>query len=557
MSDNDICQPGKIAFGEDEKRDTNANLIPESLRAASTKSDESVKDLFQLAPEIPDVHHKEEQEGDVAVESHENKDDPEPFLLQNNDNMVQRNTTSDDRIFVGIKGSNPSYSSDDCSEALDLESSSNESANSDQDSDLDLESESDSESETELNSVEANDLIHDSEDETSPAIGPIRSKNEVVDEKAPELPKDLAIDEGTPVELIGEISACVERSVVIKAYASGEFRVLKENSVLCLEDRTILGPLFEIFGKLETPFYRVKYNSVEEFENFKHMKGTKVYYLVPQSEFQYTEKIKSVKGTDASNWHDEEIPEEEQEFSDDEKERAFKQSKKKKKNKNKDKTARDEDKNSSEPSAKRRQNQVPNGYTNFTQLPIKYSLPQNSKVDPSVQQQILPTTTQGHALLETQSQTQLTSPIHAPERRSISSQSQLHLQQPSHPQFVPHDHSIALTHPQYYSSNAPSLKNIEMNSAYDQTPPQQAYYPPQPYGITQTHSQNNQALQNGMSLNTASMSESELKLQLQMQFQIMNQLASQLNQQQQQNSRYTTGHLPPYNQRKQPPPGNN
>ncbi|ANZ74957.1 BA75_02259T0 [Komagataella pastoris] len=563
MSDNDIRQPDKIAqpdeiaFGKDNERDTERNSIPESLPTASIKSDQSVKDSSKLGSGIPDVQYKEEQKGDFAVGSNENREDPETFSSQNNLNMIQCNTLNDDQIFLGIKGSNPSYSSDDCSEALNLESSSNENSNSDQDSDSD--SGSDSESETELNSLDANDQIADSDDETSPAAGPIRSKNEVVDEQAPELPKDLVIDESTPVELIGEISACVERSVVIKAYASGEFRILKENSVLCLEDRTILGPLFEIFGKLETPFYRVKYNSVEEFDKFKHMKGTKVYYLVPQSEFQYTEKIKSVKGTDASNWHDEEIPEEEQEFSDDEKERAFKQSKKKKKNKNKNKTTRYEDKNAGEPSAKRRQNPVPNGYTNFTQLPIKYSVPQNSQGDPPVQQEVLPTKTQAHPLFETQSQVQHTSPIQAPELRSILSQSQPHLQQPAHSQFASHDHSIPIAYPQNYSPTSTSINYSGMNSAYDQPPSQHAYHPSQPYGVTQTLSQNNQALQDGMSLNTASMSESELKLQLQMQFQIMNQLASQLNQQQQQqqNSRYTTGQLPPYNQRKQPPPGNN
>lgn len=41
------------------------------------------------------------------------------------------------------------------------------------------------------------------------------------------------------------------------------------------------------------------------------------------------------KGCDASNFHDEEIPETEQEFSDDEKEREFKKAKKQaRKNKN-------------------------------------------------------------------------------------------------------------------------------------------------------------------------------------------------------------------------------
>jgi H/ACA ribonucleoprotein complex non-core subunit NAF1 len=43
----------------------------------------------------------------------------------------------------------------------------------------------------------------------------------------------------------------------------------------------------------------------------------------------------SKKGCDASNIYDEEIPEKDQEFSDDEKEREFKAAKKKNKKKNK------------------------------------------------------------------------------------------------------------------------------------------------------------------------------------------------------------------------------
>ncbi|ODV79967.1 NAF1-domain-containing protein, partial [Suhomyces tanzawaensis NRRL Y-17324] len=122
--------------------------------------------------------------------------------------------------------------------------------------------------------------------------GPIASKNEVLDEVAPSLPEDYSLPENAPIEPIGVVTALVENSVIIKATISGEFRVLKDQSVLCFEDRTILGPLFETFGKLQNPVYRVKFNSTEEFEKFKDCKGKAVYYVVPDSNFIYTDSIK-------------------------------------------------------------------------------------------------------------------------------------------------------------------------------------------------------------------------------------------------------------------------
>ena len=60
-----------------------------------------------------------------------------------------------------------------------------------------------------------------------------------------------------------------------------------------------------------------------------------MYYVVPDSQFLYTDSIKYIKGTDASNCHDEELPEEEQEYSDDEKNWQQNWPKKNKKNKDK------------------------------------------------------------------------------------------------------------------------------------------------------------------------------------------------------------------------------
>ncbi|ODV67998.1 hypothetical protein HYPBUDRAFT_93192, partial [Hyphopichia burtonii NRRL Y-1933] len=123
--------------------------------------------------------------------------------------------------------------------------------------------------------------------------GPIHSKNELIDEEAPTLPEDFKIPENAPLEFIGEITGLVEKSVIIKANILGEFRVLKEGSIFCFEDRTLLGPLFETFGKLQSPIYRVKFNNEDQFSKFKDKKGAKIYYVVPESQFLYTDSIKN------------------------------------------------------------------------------------------------------------------------------------------------------------------------------------------------------------------------------------------------------------------------
>jgi H/ACA ribonucleoprotein complex non-core subunit NAF1 len=162
---------------------------------------------------------------------------------------------------------------------------------------------------------------------------PIKSKNEITDEPAEELPEDFKIQGDEPIQHIGEIVGFVDKSIIIKSNTSGEFRFLMEGSVLCFEDRTPIGYLFEIFGPVSKPMYRVKFNGEEDLDRFKKRNMEKVFYVVPKSHFEYTDAIKAMKGTDASNWNDEELPEEEQDFSDDEKEMESKKAKKKKRSK--------------------------------------------------------------------------------------------------------------------------------------------------------------------------------------------------------------------------------
>ncbi|WPK27103.1 hypothetical protein PUMCH_004476 [Australozyma saopauloensis] len=211
----------------------------------------------------------------------------------------------------------------------DSDSESSSSSSSDSDSESDGSDDSDEEDGAEVDIDEGLDL-----EEEDTVTGPIISKNEIKEE-APTLPDDYEVPANAPLEYVGDVIGLVEQSVIIRANTSGEFRVLKENSILCFEDRLLLGPLYEVFGRLQAPNYRVKFNSDEELQKHKDKKKCKVFYVVPESQFVYTDSIKKLKGTDASNCHDEELPEEEQDFSDDERELEAKQAKLRKKKQNK------------------------------------------------------------------------------------------------------------------------------------------------------------------------------------------------------------------------------
>lgn len=231
------------------------------------------------------------------------------------------------------------------------------SSDSDSDSDSDISSDSDNDSsEDEKSRMEG---IDDDETNDGGNEGPILSKNEVTEESVDTLPADFKIEPETVINYVGFITGIVEKSIIIKATISAEEKVLDSGTVFCLEDRTPLGYLYEVFGRLQSPVYRVKFNSDEELEPFKEMKGHKVFYIQPSAHFLWTKQIKQMKGTDASNANDEELPEEEQEFSDDEQEAAAKKAKNKRKSKS-----------NSKPVAEKKQKLQPSTQSNqFTSLP--------------------------------------------------------------------------------------------------------------------------------------------------------------------------------------------
>lgn len=150
----------------------------------------------------------------------------------------------------------------------------------------------------------------------------LRTKNEIPEEVIPK--PDITLTPEMKIERLGNIEFVVETTVVIKSQIPGEIQVLDSGSVLCKEDRTVIGALAEVLGNVRSPMYTVGFASEDEINEFQLVAGTPIYYSVAHANYVFTQPLKEAKGTDASNLHDEEVPADEMEFSDDEKEAEYK-----------------------------------------------------------------------------------------------------------------------------------------------------------------------------------------------------------------------------------------
>ena len=130
---------------------------------------------------------------------------------------------------------------------------------------------------------------------------------------------------------IGEVAHYTEKLIVIKSFPNTP--AVNDGTVLWRKDKTSIARIFEIFGPVKTPFYSILVPSQAYADELGLETGDTV-YVVPGdtsvTTYVFTNKLLEEKGCDASWKNDIEIPEEYQEFSDDEKESLKKQKKNKK-----------------------------------------------------------------------------------------------------------------------------------------------------------------------------------------------------------------------------------
>ena len=152
--------------------------------------------------------------------------------------------------------------------------------------------------------------------------GPPRTLNEKPDEVVPK--PNVTITNDMKVEELGAVENLVENIVLVKAKTSGEYQVLEFGSVLCLADKTVIGVVAETLGRVQQPYYSVRFTNAAAISEAGISKGTPIFYVEQHSAPVFTQPLKAFKGSDASNLHDEEVGDDAIEFSDDEAEAEYK-----------------------------------------------------------------------------------------------------------------------------------------------------------------------------------------------------------------------------------------
>eukprot|EP00897_Mesotaenium_endlicherianum_P002859 jgi/Mesen1/2600/ME000166S01719 len=167
----------------------------------------------------------------------------------------------------------------------------------------------------ELEAMEAYDEFGEDEN------GVLRTKHEVT-KLPPVQPVEAQLQDHHKLQTVGHVSAIVGEVVVVQAVP--DLPPLNEGSILWLcNSRQPLGVVDEVFGPVKVPLYQVRFNSCAEIP-VPAVAGAAVGFVADFASFILNDSSLYAKGYDASGADDEEVGDDEVEFSDDEKEEEAK-----------------------------------------------------------------------------------------------------------------------------------------------------------------------------------------------------------------------------------------
>ncbi|TMW66366.1 hypothetical protein Poli38472_004131 [Pythium oligandrum] len=156
------------------------------------------------------------------------------------------------------------------------------------------------------------------EKEEKKASGPLKTVNEVSSLPVREPEVELTAD--CPIARCGTILNVSKPGQMVTIKSDMGAKPLDEGSVLCFEDRTVLGCVDEVFGPVLMPMYLVRFADESKIPMQTEV-NKPVFYATQHTTYIVPESIRD-KGTDASNIFDEEA--DETVYSDDEAEAAAK-----------------------------------------------------------------------------------------------------------------------------------------------------------------------------------------------------------------------------------------
>jgi H/ACA ribonucleoprotein complex non-core subunit NAF1 len=155
-----------------------------------------------------------------------------------------------------------------------------------------------------------------------------KTKGEItIDEVPPLIDFDhFTLNSNELITEIGVITSIVYNLVIVQSIRNS--KPLDEDTILFTQDRHTIGKIYETFGPVCQPYYSVRVN-LNNDSSCKYLVNTNVYYVPNSQELTKhifnIEKLKSIKGSDASWSNDQEPPVEYLDYSDDEEEKLNKQ----------------------------------------------------------------------------------------------------------------------------------------------------------------------------------------------------------------------------------------
>ena len=185
---------------------------------------------------------------------------------------------------------------------------------------------SDSDSEVQPVNSRRTTMQHDDDedDETGvSAVLPLRTKHELAPAALPPV-QPFAVSPSDSLVYCGTVTAIVDAMLIVQCQPGG--RALDLGSAVCMENRTALGRVDEVFGPVSEPMYCIRPLEGVDVVKAGLVEGARVYNVPSQSSYVLPD---TTPGSDASNLFDEEVETEAQEWSDDEKESEAKSRRKK------------------------------------------------------------------------------------------------------------------------------------------------------------------------------------------------------------------------------------
>lgn len=345
MEDHDSFKPADAASqGEatavSETQGAPANISAEEPQAQSAKQED------ESAPGSPSVTHALEAAldgllGPASKDEQEDLEKPAP------------ETRADDQVEPTETAPGTSEGGADANPEWEVDSSPYESSSSDDSSDDDDDSDVDESKllgveETARLLMEADGGSDDEMDGTRAAkqAAGVRTKNELPDE--PEPAPQISLSPEDTIAPLGIVQHVVEgtQAVIEALQAGAAVTILDRGTVLCKEDRTVLGVIHDTIATVHKPMYILRFRSEEEAKAAALERGTQVWYSKSHANFVFPSQLRQEKGSDASNLHDEEVGPDEMEYSDDEQEQAHKREKKNRKRGGKGKLNKGDDRGS-------------------------------------------------------------------------------------------------------------------------------------------------------------------------------------------------------------------